>query len=140
MAEYETTYSANDGAHQLWVHNSRRMIRKKSRGQGLMVSDFILLCAQVEIPPHIPEDSLPSTIRTRNPEPEKGLKINKRQATEYLKCGNGTWWNGEHVIQHTLNIAISIFETTFPDCQALFFSIMLQVILHLQIMLYLLRQ
>lgn len=65
------------------------MIRKKSRGQGLMGSDFILPCSRLEVPYcKVPKDEdLPIQLLKRNSEPEKGLHISQRQATEYLKCG-----------------------------------------------------
>ncbi|RPA98175.1 hypothetical protein L873DRAFT_1607713, partial [Choiromyces venosus 120613-1] len=39
-AHDECTFHSNDGVHHCWVHKDKHLIRKKSRGQGLMVSDF----------------------------------------------------------------------------------------------------
>ena len=116
-AHDECTFHSNDGVHHRWVHKDKHLIRKKSKGQGLMVSDFILPCNRLEMPLTVP---LPPLLQARDLEPVAGLKINPRQATEYIKVGKGSWWKGENLINHVLNIAIPIFEATFPNAQALF--------------------
>lgn len=82
-----------------------------------MVSNFILQCNQLEIPSSIP---LPAILQSHNLEPIPGLQINPRQATENSMVGKDSWWKGDNLINHVLNIAIPIFEATFPDAQALF--------------------
>jgi len=113
----ECTFHSNDGVHHRWVHKDKHLIRKKSRVQGLMVSDFILPCNRLEMPPLVP---LPAILEIRDLEPVPGLRINPRQATEYIKVGKGSWWKGDNLIDHVLNVAIPIFEATFPHAQALF--------------------
>ncbi|KAG0640109.1 hypothetical protein HOY80DRAFT_1071097 [Tuber brumale] len=63
---------------------------------------------------------LPTILEGHDPEPVPGLRINPRQATEYIKVGKGSWWNGDNLINHVLNVAIPIFEATFSNAQALF--------------------
>jgi len=82
-----------------------------------MVSDFILPCNRPEMPYSIP---LPPMLQQRDIEPVPGLRINPRQATEYIKVGQGSWWKGQNLIDHVVNVAISVFEATFPNAQALF--------------------
>lgn len=113
----ECTFHLNDGVHHRWVHKDKHLIRKKSKGQGLIVSDFFLPCNRLEMPSTVP---LPPLLQARDLEPVVGLKINSRQATEYIKVGKGSWWKGENLINHVLNIAIPIFEATFPNAQTLF--------------------
>ena len=116
-AHDEYSFHSNNGVHHRWIHKDRHLICKKSRGQGLMVSDFILPCNPLEIPPSVP---MPSILESRDIEPVPGLKINSRQATEYIKVGHRSWWKGHNLIDHGLNVAIPLFEATFPNTQALF--------------------
>jgi len=82
-----------------------------------MVSDFILGCHRLEMPSTVPLLSIPCD---RDHEPVPGLMINPRQATEYIKVGNGSRWNGDNLVHHVLNVSIPIFEAAFPNAQALF--------------------
>ena len=50
VAHDECTFHSNDGVHHRWIHKDKHLIRNRSRGQGLMVSDFILLCHRLEMP------------------------------------------------------------------------------------------
>jgi len=68
----------------------------------------------------LPSTPLPAILQSRNLEPVSGLKINPRQATKYIKVGNGSWWNGDNLIDQVVNVAIPIFKATFPNAQALF--------------------
>jgi hypothetical protein len=83
----ECTFHSNDGVHQRWVHKDKKMIRKKSRGQGLMISDFALPCNCLEVPPSFPKSQLPPTLRNCNLQPIPGLTLNPYQATEFTKVG-----------------------------------------------------
>lgn len=41
VAHEECTCNANDGTHYHWIKGDENPIRKKSRGQGLHISEFI---------------------------------------------------------------------------------------------------
>jgi len=116
VAYNECTFHLNNGVHHRWIHKDKHLICKKSRGQGLMVSDFLLPYHRLEMPESVP---LPAILKSRNTEPVPGLRINPRQATEYMKVGKGSWWQGDNLIDHVLNVAIPIFESIFPNAQAL---------------------
>ena len=116
-AHDECTFHSNNGRHHRWIHKDKHLIRKKSRGQALMVSDFILSCNRLEMPSSIP---LPPILQQQDIEPVPGLRINPCQATEYIKVGQGFWWKGQNLIDHVVNVVIPIFEVTFPNAQALF--------------------
>jgi len=75
VAHDECTFHLNDGVHHHWIHKDRHLVRKKSRGQGLLVSDFILPCHPLEMPESVP---LPAILQSRNTEPVPGLRINPR--------------------------------------------------------------
>jgi len=37
----ECTFNSNDGRKKIWIHENKAPIRKKGRGQGLHISDFL---------------------------------------------------------------------------------------------------
>jgi len=58
-----------------------------------MVSEFLTLCCRLAVPEHISIDGLA-----------------RRQAIEYLEYGQDNYLSGEKMVQHTLDMAIRIFE------------------------------
>jgi hypothetical protein len=46
----------------------------------------------------------------------------RRHAIGYFIYGKDKYWQGDDMVDHTLKVAIPIFNTTFPGCQAVFFS------------------
>lgn len=103
----ECTCNANDSPHHQWIKDDEYPIRKKSRGQGLHISEFITPWGRLSGGPEVTDDMLLQ------------LGLNKREATEIIQCGGDIWWDQDHIIQQTL-AAISVFEAAHPDCQALF--------------------
>jgi len=45
----------------------------------------------------------------------------RRYATEYFEYGKDKYWRGDDMVEHTVKVAIPIFNATFPNCQAVFF-------------------
>jgi len=41
VTHVESTFNSNDGRKKIWVHEYKSSIRKKGRGQGLHVSDYL---------------------------------------------------------------------------------------------------
>jgi hypothetical protein len=100
----ESTFNANDSSPYSWKKNGSEWLKPKSRGKGLMVSDF--LCAALGRLSHFDE--------------EKGETI---YATEIIKYGSTKgddgWWNAEKMVEQTKK-AIKIFNKAFPDDIAVF--------------------
>jgi hypothetical protein len=92
VTQDESTFNANDGRHFIWVHEQHKPLRKKGRGQGLHVSDFLTPIG----------------------------RLGDGDAAVILKCGGDVWWNGERLIDQIVNKAIPAFEAQFPGCKALF--------------------
>ena len=44
----------------------------------------------------------------------------RRYATEYFVYGKDKYWRGDDMVNHTVKVAIPIFNATFPGCQAVF--------------------
>ncbi|RPB20084.1 hypothetical protein L211DRAFT_870918 [Terfezia boudieri ATCC MYA-4762] len=99
----ESTFNANDGKWQMWIKDNAYPLRKKGRGKGIMVSEFMTPRGRLAVPPHIYAEDLP-----------------RHQATEFLEYGQDNWWTEEKMVEHVSNIAIPIFERAYPGCQAVF--------------------
>ncbi|RPB06967.1 hypothetical protein P167DRAFT_477251, partial [Morchella conica CCBAS932] len=104
----EATCNANDGPHYQWIKGDENPLRKKSRGQGLHISEFITPYGRLSVPEYELSDQ--ELI-------QHGL--HKRYVTEIIQCGGDIWWDQDHIVQQTLT-AIKIFEAAHPGCQALF--------------------
>ncbi|KAG0633878.1 hypothetical protein HOY80DRAFT_1062201 [Tuber brumale] len=92
VTQDECTFNSNDGRHFIWVHEDHQPLRKKGRGQGLHVSDFLTHIGRLE----------------------------DGSACEILKCKGDIWWDGETLLDQVINKAIPAFEAQFPGCKALF--------------------
>lgn len=46
----KSVFNANDGRHQLWVKKKSQPLRQKSRGKGIMVSDFLTPIGRLQDP------------------------------------------------------------------------------------------
>lgn len=104
----ECTCNANDGPHHQWIKGEEYPLRKKSRGQGLHISEFLTPWGRLRVAEEeVSDDELL----------QHGL--HKREATEIIQCGGDIWWDQDHIVQQT-QTAINIFEATAPGCQALF--------------------
>jgi hypothetical protein len=98
----ESTFNANDSTSFSWKKNGIEWIKPKSRGKGIMVSEF--LCAAQGRLHCIDEQQ-------------------KMYATEIIKYGSGRsddgWWNAEKMVEQTKR-AITIFNKAFPRDIAVF--------------------
>ncbi|RPA97965.1 hypothetical protein L873DRAFT_1836176 [Choiromyces venosus 120613-1] len=88
----ESTFNSNEGRRRIWIHEDQAPLRKKGRGQGLHVSDFLTPVG----------------------------RLGNGDVCEILKCGGDTWWTGELMLKQLTEKAIPAFETSFPGCQGLF--------------------
>lgn len=92
VTQDECTFHSNDGAHYLWVHEEHKPLRKKGRGKGLHVSDFLTPIG----------------------------RLGDGGACVIMPCGGDTWWTGDRLLEQVVEKAIPAFEAQFPGCQALF--------------------
>jgi len=92
VTDDESTFNSNDGRKKIWVHEDKSSIRKKGRGQGLHVSDYL---TPIE-------------------------RLGAGEASETLKCGSDIWWTGELMLKQLTEKVIPVFEKSFAGCQGLF--------------------
>jgi len=88
----EYTLNSNEGRKRIWIHKDKAPIRKKGRGQGLHVSDYLTPIG----------------------------RLGGGNVCEILKCGGDVWWTGERMLIQLTEKAIPSFEAAFPGCQGLF--------------------
>jgi transposase len=101
----ESTFNANDDNPYSWKKKGTQKLKSKSRGKGLMVSEF--LCA--------------AGGRLSNYNKETAVRD---YATEIFKYGSGKsdegWWDSKKMLKQVLEKAIPIFEKQYPGHIAVF--------------------
>ena len=111
----ESTFNANDGRSNIWIKDDHIPLRKKTRGKGIMVSDFLTPRKQLQVPEG----------QSLNPNPGYGTQqdgpkpLDSHLASCSIEYGGDTWWDGDQLVDQVLQLAIPIFEIAFPDCQGL---------------------
>ena len=112
----ESTFNANDGRSKIWIKDDNIPLRKKSRGKGIMVSDFLTPGGRLQAPDNTHLAPVPEYDTA-----EHGPKrLNPYFATCTIEYGGDIWWDGDQLVDQVLKLAIPVFETAFPGCQALF--------------------
>lgn len=113
----ESTFDSNDGRSRIWFKEGGAPLRKKSRGKGIMISDFIFPGGRLHAPSSVSLGALP----TLGVKSESGpVCIDPYFATMKLEYGQNKWWESEDLINQVIAIAIPIFEMQFPGCEAVF--------------------
>jgi hypothetical protein len=103
----ESIFQSHDSRRQGWLYKDRQFIRPKGKGQGIMVSDFLL-----------PNRRL-STISLKQEEKEQlGLPEFASILFEYGK--EEGHWEGKDLVNHLTEIAIPIAEAVYPGYRFLF--------------------
>lgn len=90
----ESWFNSNDTHAYTWVEKDQMPLRKKGRGKGLMVSEFLTPNCRL----HAYD--------------EDGQSI---FATETLEAGQGTWWGSEQLLQQVKK-AVQVFRKAHPNC------------------------
>jgi hypothetical protein len=114
----ESTFNAHDGRRRAWMRPNDTFLRPKNKGRGIMVSDFLLPCSRLSAERLSPEE------RDR-----LNLPLHASHLFEFGAAGNG-YWEAEDVIRHTVDVAVPMFEATFPGYS--FFLIMPAATLRMQ--------
>ena len=100
----ETTFNANDDQKTMWKDDTIQVIKPKSRGSGIMVSDFI-----EERQGYLAlSDSMHSTLASTDPTMPKEA----RRLFEYGHARDG-YWNNDHFMQQ-MEIAVKVAEAKYP--------------------------
>ena len=96
----ESTFSRNDGRRHAWTGPSRQFLRPKGRGQGIMVSDFLL-----------PWCRLSTESLTEEERSDTQLSF---YATKYLEYGRAEgYWDGKDLGAHVIEVALPILKKIY---------------------------
>ena len=100
----ESTFQCNDDQSTLWATKETTIIRPKSKGTGIMVSDFI--CEQDGYLSFTAEEY--EAAKASDPT----IKLQARQFLEYGESREG-YWTGEKFMQQ-IELAVKIAEFKYP--------------------------
>ena len=112
----ESTFNANHGTRRMWMLNSMQPILPKTRGKGNIVLGFLTPGGILRVPDHVSDKVLDHSGQW--PKDSEGRCV--REAMQLLEYGKNNYWNGDKMVNQTMNIAVPIIQYTFPACQALF--------------------
>lgn len=109
----ECTFSANDGIRKAWTRVGDTFLRPKGRGQGIMVSEFLLPFGRLNLL------SL-SEEKQREVMEKTGLTI--LEAVELFEYGknNEGYWDGAKLHKQVVSKALPIAEALYPGYSLLF--------------------
>lgn len=102
----ECTFHANDGITKAWTYIGKTFLRPKSRGQGIMVSEFLLLYNRLSLA------SLSEAVRSEAR--AAGLDfLDAPEYIEYSKSHDG-YWDRAKLLAQLKNKALPLVEKAFP--------------------------
>ena len=109
----ECTFSANDGVRKAWTREGDTFLRPKGRGQGIMVSEFILPFGRLNLASLTPE---------KMQEVMEKTSLMHTEAVEVFEYGknNDGYWDGAKLHQQVVNKALPIAEALYPGYSLLF--------------------
>jgi hypothetical protein len=107
----ESIFSANDGKRQAWIKESNVTFeRPKGKGQGIMVSDFLLPWGRLNLL-HLPEDRLAEA-------DVKGVPLEAVELFEYGKREG--YWDGACLLKQLTEKALPIAQFLYPGYDLVF--------------------
>ncbi|KAI0999515.1 hypothetical protein K3495_g8683 [Podosphaera aphanis] len=112
ITQDECTFSANDSLSRAWKDPNRSFLRPKSKGQGMMVSEFLLPFGRLNL----------SSLEEEKVEERQAEGLRFTGAVEILefeKTQDG-YWNGENFLQQLEAKAILIAKALYPGYSLLF--------------------
>ena len=109
----ECTFSANDGIRKTWTRIGDTFLRPKGRGQGIMVSEFLLPFGRL---------NLFSLSDEKQQEVMEKTGLTFKEAAELFEYGknNEGYWDGPKLHKQVVNKALPIAEALYPGYSLLF--------------------
>ena len=106
----ESIFSANDGKTMAWVKNSDTFLRPKGKGQGIMVSEFLLPWTRLNLK-HLPEAELAEA-------EARGIPLEAVELFEYGKQAG--YWDGPCLLKQVTEKALPIAQFLYPGFDLIF--------------------
>jgi len=111
----ESTFNAIDGRSKIWVKEDNIPLKKKSHGKGIMVSDFLTPGERLQVP-----DGIDPPVTEYGMLKDSSKGFDPQLTTCSTEYGGDNWWDGDQLVEQVLKLAIPVFESAFPGCQAPF--------------------
>ena len=108
----ECTFSANDGKRQAWMQPGNSFLRPKGRGQGIMVSDFLLPFGRLNLS-SLSQEKKDKIILTT---------LTSTEAVEIFEYGKNHegYWDGAKLHKQVVTKALPVAEALYPGYSLLF--------------------
>ena len=106
----ESTFSANDANKQAWLKDSDTFLRPKGKGQGIMVSDFLLPWSRLNLN-HLGAEKLAEGR-------QKGIPQEAVELFEYGKQDG--YWDGARLLRQLTEKALPIAQFLYPGYDLIF--------------------
>jgi hypothetical protein len=106
----ESVFSANDGKREAWIKESESFLRPKGKGQGIMVSDFLLPWGRLNLK-HLTEAQL-AEAKARN------IPLEAVELFEFGKQDG--YWDGARLLQQVSEKALPIAQFLYPGFDLVF--------------------
>ena len=87
----ESTFNANDGRSKIWIKDDNIPLKKKTRGKGIMVSDFLTPGGRLRVPDGIDN----STVTQYGMLDEGPRRLDPQLAACSIEYGGDNWWDGD---------------------------------------------
>ena len=105
----ESTFSANDAKRYAWLEESDTFLRPKGKGQGIMVSDFLLPWGRLTMN-HLSTEKMEEGR-------QKGISQEARELLEYGKDG---YWDGTRLLHQVTEKALPPAQFLYPGYDLVF--------------------
>lgn len=105
----ESIFQSHDSRRQGWLYKDRQFINPKGKGQGIMVSDFLL-----------PNHRLPTISESLKQEEREQLVLPEFASISFEYGKEKGHWEGKDLVNHLTKIAIPIAEAIYPSYRFLF--------------------
>ena len=112
----ESTFDSNEGRGYSWMKEGQRPLRKRSRGKGIMISDFVTAGGRLQAPSWLDIEDLPSVGLSD----DLNLRYSPYSATMKVEYGGDQGWKGDDLVNQVVQVAVPIVSWAFPGCQAVF--------------------
>lgn len=109
----ECTFSSNDGPRFGWQKDGDTFLRPKSKGRGIMVSEFLLPFGRL---------NLSSLSELSQQDLVERCGLTETEAVEIFEFGknNQGYWTGADLLKQVKNKALSIAQALYPGYSLLF--------------------
>ena len=106
----ESTFSANDAKRQAWLQEGDTFLRPKGKGQGIMVSDFLLPWGRLNLS-HLSEERVEEGC-------QKGIPQEAAELFEYGKQDG--YWDRARLLEQVTKKALPIAQFLYPGYDLVF--------------------